>query len=328
MEDRETVEQAAAKWIARRDLGPWTAAEGAALQTWLAESVAHRVAYYRFNATWQEAGRLKALGPPSASLVAIPIWTRLAHLLRARPYATAASFVFAAFIVSGLFWIGVLDRDHYSTVVGGLRSVPMADGSRVTLNTNSEVRIALRGRERLIELEQGEAFFEVAKDPNRPFIVKAGDKRVVAVGTRFSVRREGGDVRVIVSEGIVRFEGSKATVSESEQSLMLKAGAVARTRSDAVLVQQASATDIERSLTWRSGLLSFRDTPLAEAVAEFNRYNQRKIVIEDPAIAAVEIGGIFRSTNVDPFINLLEEAFHVRATAEGERILLSSTERH
>jgi transmembrane sensor len=107
--------------------------------------------------------------------------------------------------------------------------------------------------------------------------------------------------------------------------LLLAAGTIARAAGDAVLIQKTGVREIEQSLTWRTGVLTFRDTPLAEAVAEFNRYNSRKIVIEDPGIAAVEVGGIFRSNNVDPFVRLLEEAFPIRASAEGDRIVLRST---
>jgi transmembrane sensor len=183
--------------------------------------------------------------------------------------------------------------------------------------------VSLDAHARVIELERGEAFFEVAPDAARPFIVKAGTKRIIAVGTQFAVRRDGDNVRVTVSEGAVRFE-TDARVSPP----VLAAGTIARAERDAVLVQKPGAAEIEQSLTWRTGILTFRDTPLAAAVAEFNRYNTRKIVIEDPAIAAVQVGGVFRSTNLDPFVHLLEEAFPIRASEEGERIVLRSTARN
>ena len=197
----------------------------------------------------------------------------------------------------------------------------MPDGSKVTLNTDSEIRVAVTEKERHVELKHGEAFFEVAKDPNRPFVVSVAGQRIVAVGTAFSVRRQGNDIRVIVSEGKVRVEvpGKDAALMEP-----VPAGSVVRTASNEVLVQTKPITEIEQSLSWRSGLLTFRDTPLAEAIAEFNRYNTRQIVIEDPAIAAIQVGGIFRATNLDAFVHLLQDGFPVRATAEEERIVLRS----
>jgi transmembrane sensor len=248
--------------------------------------------------------------------------------------------------------------DRFETVVGGLEAVPLADGSRVTLNTDSEVQVSLAREERVVNLNRGEAYFEVAKEPRRPFVVNAGNRRVVAVGTQFSVRRDGDTIQVIVTEGTVRMEDRRARGSmASTQSptsgqiptstsssapgsaesatpgpagsagsgavVLLPAGSVARAEADAVLVQKKPRTEIEQQLSWRSGLLTFRDTPLADAVAEFNRYNERKIVIEDPRIASLQLGGVFRSTNIDPFIELLERGFPVRATQEANRIVLT-----
>ena len=151
--------------------------------------------------------------------------------------------------------------------------------------------------------------------------MSAGGQRIVAVGTAFSVRRQGNDIRVIVSEGKVRVEvpGKDAALMQA-----LPAGSIVRTSSNEVLVQTKSIAEVEQSLSWRSGLLTFRNTPLADAIAEFNRYNTRKIVIDDPAIAALEIGGIFRATNLDSFVDLLQDGFPVRATAEAELIVLRS----
>lgn len=239
--------------------------------------------------------------------------------------ALAATVVLTLGATFFIFQHRLLPRDDYSTVVGGLQAVPMPDGSKVTLNTDSEIRVAVTEKERRVELKQGEAFFEVAKDPNRPFVVSVAGQRIIAVGTAFSVRRlrnnNSNDIRVIVSEGKVRVEvpGKDAALMEP-----LPAGSVVRTASNEVLVQTKPIAEIEQSLSWRSGLLTFRNTPLAEVTAEFNRYNTRKMVIEDPAIATLEVGGIFRATNLDGFVHLLQDGFPVRATTEKERIVLRS----
>jgi transmembrane sensor len=333
--DRNQAEHAAATWIAKRDAGLWTADDAAAFEAWLAESTSNRAAYYRFNGAWQEAGRLNALinaGGPAATIRgsgstgaafigAAPTGAASSPRVIAskRLMALAAAVVLAIGAAVFIFQDHLLPRDGYSTVVGGLQAVPMPDGSTVTLNTDSEIRLALSEKERRVELKQGEAFFDVAKDPNRPFVVTVAGQRIIAVGTAFSVRREGNDIRVIVEEGRVRVEvpGKDAALMEP-----LPAGSVLRTSSNEVLVQKKPIAEIEQSLSWRSGLLTFRDTPLADAVAEFNRYNKRKIVIEDPEVAALQVGGIFRATNLDPFVHLLQDGFPVRATLEDERIIL------
>ncbi len=318
MESRQQVEEAAAVWIARRDTGPWAENEAAAFEAWLAESAQHRVAYFRLNAAWEDAGRLKASlrerarpAPQRPPVLRIPL-TLAASLLLA---VGAAVFV----LRDGLF-----SRHSYATVVGGLEAVPMPDGSRVTLNTDSRLRIAMTESERRVDLDRGEAFFEVARDPRRPFVVGVGNRRVIAVGTAFSVRREGDDVRVIVAEGAVRMEDAGGSHSSSLPPLA--AGSIARARRNDVdvLVQTRPIAEIEQNLSWRNGLLTFRDTPLDKVVAEFNRYNARKIVIDDPQIASMGVGGIFRATNVGPFVHLLEEGFPIRATVEKDRIILNA----
>lgn len=314
MSKRSEAEHAAAAWIARRDTRPWTEADAAALAAWLEESAGNRAAYYRLNGAWQEAGRLKAFMGSEPGPRPAPAESR-----RLRYLAVAATAVLAVCSALWVFQGDLFGGARYSTVVGGLQKIAMTDGSVVTLNTASEVRIAMTQSQRRVELEHGEAFFEVAKDPARPFVVSAGGRRIIAVGTAFSVRRDRDDIRVAVAEGKVRMEipGKEAALTQA-----LAAGSIVRTASDAVLLQKKSLADIEQNLSWRSGMLTFRDTPLAEAVDEFNRYNVRKIVIDDPRIAAIEIGGIFRATSLDPFIYLLQKAFPIHADVEDERIVL------
>lgn len=355
--DREAAEEAAARWIAHRGTPEWNEADSAAFGRWLQESASHRVAYYRLNAAWEEAGRLAAFsreleftdstGPltEAAERRTQPLGLRRRHT---RFFALAASVILA--LAAGVLWLyhgELLHSNRYTTVVGGLAAVPLSDGSRVTLNTDSELNVALTERERQVDLTRGEAFFEVARDPTRPFVVNAGHKRVIAVGTQFSVYRQGDEVRVTVAEGTVRLEdrsvGGESTnarsgagaraqpatslmpadASSEGETVLLPAGTIALAKKDAVLVEKEGSTAIEQKLSWRSGVLTFRETPLADAIAEFNRYNERKIVIEDPAIATLKLGGVFRSTNVDPFIVLLEQGFPVRAREEGDRIALT-----
>jgi transmembrane sensor len=199
----------------------------------------------------------------------------------------------------------------------------------VTLNTASEVRIDLTKEARRVEIDRGEAFFDVAKDPTRPFIVFAGDKRITAVGTRFAVRRDaGGDVRVTVTEGAVRFESTQALRVDvaggpaREPRVLLRAGTIARATHGSLLVQKDAAQEAENSLSWRSGYLIFDDTALADAVAEFNRYTDEPIRIEDPAVAAIRISGKFRSDSADVFLRLLHDGYSIDSRSHDGTVLL------
>jgi transmembrane sensor len=246
-------------------------------------------------------------------------------------FATAASLVLAVGV--GLFmWIRP-PGDRYETPIGGIASVPLQDGSNITLNTATALHVALTGQERDIDLAHGEAFFEVAKDAKRPFVVNVGKKRVVAVGTQFSVLRAGDDIRVIVSEGTVRIEDRPGATSPPALPLvggtgvdgvLLSAGSVAHAGNAGVLVQKESLSQAQDQLSWRTGILMFRDQTLGEAVAEFNRYNERQIVIRDPSLAQLRIEGNFRATNVDAFVRLLESGFPVRVLEGDSQIVLSA----
>jgi transmembrane sensor len=273
--------------------------------------------------------------------------TRRFRVIRAAG-ALAASIALAYMATATWFyWPAGPD---YKTPIGGTASVPMADGSKVTLNTDSAISVALTENEREVRLDQGEAFFEVAHDPNRPFVVTAGDKRVIAVGTKFSVRRIGDDIRVFVTEGKVRLEEgggsarafSKTSAHASNSHLharaedsraaadqepsgqfLLAAGGVARTDGEGILVQQKPLAEVEESLSWRAGYIIFHESSLADAVTELNRYNVRKIVIEDPDIAEIKLSGKFRTTDFDAFVRLIEGGFPLHVRQSSDRIVLT-----
>lgn len=348
MNGSRQTEEIAAAWLARRDGGGWSESDQLAFTEWLQASTAHRIAYLRLEAAWQQTDRLRVLGAGvQPGVVPAPGGWSLPPVLdttivkprgpnaAGRPFddepvevapdrawpklqAVAAAVLVAA--VLGIGWYSWPEGAKYHTAVGGLASVPMSDGSSVTLNTDSEIRVAVTETERRVNLAHGEAFFEVVADPRRPFVVYAGDQRVIAVGTKFAVRRDAGEIRVVVTEGRVRVERTKG--AGEGPATQLSAGTVALAGEAGMLVKERQLAEAEEVLSWRRGFLVFRETPLGEAVAEFNRYNARKVVIDDAAIAAIQIGGSFRSTNVDAFVRLLEQGFAIRAERRDRQIVL------
>jgi transmembrane sensor len=326
MESREQLENEAAAWLFKRDAGEWTESDEQSLSAWLQSSSARRVVFLRLDNAWGEASRLKALS--AGTMAGQPPWNgpaespdaELAPVARAkrRNYwrgALAASVLLMAIAAT---WALLPQRGSYRTEVGGMQRVALADGSRITLNTDSEVRVAFAERERRIQLRRGEVFFEVAKDPSRPFVVVAGDRRVIAVGTSFSVRREHEDIRVVVSEGQVRMESSAGAVAQPVS--ILSAGSIASSDRQSVLVQKKTLNDVTQYLSWRTGFLVFQSTSLADAAAEFNRYNDDQIVIENATLAGMKIDGNFRSDNVDAFVRLLGQNFPVVIERHGRDI--------
>ncbi|HEX7115089.1 MAG TPA: FecR domain-containing protein [Steroidobacter sp.] len=343
---RREIEDRATELLQRRECGNWSREDEAELTRWLEESTANRVAFLRAEAAWEAMGRLKALGagllrrtvPTPEALEALQVGSvgeraaRPAGSRYFRKVGIAATILVAvglALAGSVLWFTG----ERYATPIGGVASVPLADGSRITLNSDSRVRVLFSERERYISLVRGEVYFEVAPDSNRPFVVDAGDRRVVAVGTKFAVRRETDELRVVVTEGRVRVENAEvpsvdepklATDQRNPSQLIASAGSVVRARQDEVIVNRHAPDEAEEILSWRNGYLSFRATPLKDAVAEFNRYNTRQIVIADENLAAMQLTGKFRATNNEAFVNLLQQTYGIEVMRTESRIVLSS----
>lgn len=326
------IDELAGDWLAQRDSGDWTDEHQRRFEQWLNESPLHRVAYLRIEHVWERSERLKVLGagvpageiPPRNGWNLSPFFERQERASHPKHWlrALAAGILLSIAVATGYyFWPS---GTAYNTPIGGLASVPMSDGSKVTLNTDSKVRVAVTEKERRVDLEQGEAFFEVAKDPHRPFVVHAGNKRVIAVGTKFSVRLDSGDVEVVVTEGKVRVESGETgeVARSSDHSALVAAGTIAQASDAGVLLQTSQLADAEEALSWRQGVLVFRQMTLADASDEFNRYNTRRIVIEDPAIASLRVAGSFRANNVEAFVRLLERGYPLRAEQRGDQFVL------
>lgn len=350
MASSRDIEERAAEWLAKRDGGDWTGADEARLCEWLEASTLHRVAFLRLEAGWEQGNRLKALGaglprgevPSVGTLEQGVVEGDAASAIAGTDFRTgrearrpwlafAATLAVAVCGVVLLYTAGPWAADRYATPLGGMSTVPLKDGSHVTLNTASQIRVELTERERRIELAQGEAFFDVAKDPSRPFVVHAAGKRIVAVGTQFSVRKDGKDVQVVVTEGTVRLEDAEGEAVApnlrsqpgADAGTKLTAGTMARATAGDILVQPTSLLQAEELLSWRTGYIVFREASLADAAAEFGRYNENKIVIRDPHLAAMRLTGKFRANNLEGFVRLLEESFPIEAQRISGQIVLT-----
>jgi transmembrane sensor len=343
---RTEVEQRAAEWLARRDGGAWSNADDAALHAWLTAAAAHRVAFLRQDAAWKQSERLQALGAgwkrpeaPPRGHWQVPPATRSEQLLQALASARtqpriarrsrtarmiAVAVLGVCIIAIGIGWRAYtqVDSMHLSTRLGAIETQRLGDGSQATLASDSVLDVHLSRRERRVTLHRGEAIFDVAADPGRPFVVDAGARQIVAIGTHFSVRRDSDALRVVVTEGTVRLQAVDRAARTP--SSLLPAGSVAQIEGGNELLRSMAVADAEQLLEWRDGLLVFHDTSLRDAAAEFNRYNRRKIVIADERVAKLRVGGHFRWDNADAFVRLLERGFPVRADVDGERILLRS----
>ncbi len=337
---------AAAYWSARRRLGNLGAKDEAAFARWL-EDPAHRDAFEAADGLVDGMGALAADAEirrmREAALTSYPLRPRW----RVAGWATAAAVV--ALLATGV-WIGRMpglvpaaplaaadptgtpvaavaspdvQGQRHATGVGERRELRLPDGSVVALNTTSAVVVNYTGRERGVRLLRGQALFEVAANSARPFVVTAGDRRITAVGTAFDVKVDEAGLRVVMVEGRVEVDPIQRTGLERLIPLLGRKtlGAGEQLVTDAANEAKVSVADVSRDVSWREGRLIFRHDTLASAVAEFNRYSQTQLVIEDPRAAELRISGVFSISRPDNFVSALEAHYPVDVRPRAPRVM-------
>lgn len=330
------IDASAANWLARLDRPEVPGAEHEAFEAWCRADARHLPAYLRLLAVWN---RLDALKEPQSSREDVVAHSATAtaalagradrRLPRPRVFLALALAAGLAAIVAGLAWwqwaapsrLGS-GAQRYATTLGEFRQITLADGSVVQINTDSALTVRLRSSERDLTLLRGEATFAVAPDRSRPFIVVVGSTGVRAVGTVFNVRKADGSIEVLVTKGVVAVGPPQAVVGNHFVLAIVDAGQMAIAGSSRVTVESLDKEEIARRLAWHDGMLLFNGQSLADVAAQFNRYNERKLVIADPAVGRVRIGGYFRATDLDSFVRVLRERFGIAVSQEPGRILL------
>jgi len=297
-----SIQEEASRWVARMDAGCWNEAAEEALSEWLAADPRHDGALLRAQAAWASLG----LAPAAADVSP----RKVAGLNRRNLLVGGAAV--AAGLAGGLAFL--LSGTTYRTGIGEIRRVPLADGSTMTVNTASSVLVDFDDSFRRVRVDKGEAWFQVAKDKARPFLVEAGRVRVKAVGTAFSVRRRDGRADILVTEGAV----DVWTDGTSQSPVRVSAGDRAFVREDSTIERTVNATaSIDRSLAWRGGKIDLDGETLEEAVAEFNRYNRRKLRIADPKLAGETFDGVFRVDDPEGFARVVEMSLQVPVDSSG-----------
>jgi transmembrane sensor len=307
----------AARWVTELH-GPDRDAElEAKVRRWIEEDPRHAAAFELATAAWQYSGDLPASLPPRSP----------ASLKRARISRPVLAGV--AVLLLALMTTIYLARDgSLTTGAGEQRTVVLTDGTQVSLNANSRLLVQYDARVRKVTLKRGEALFNVVKHQSRPFIVVIGDRKVVALGTSFLVRREepaGSAFAVTLVEGRIAVEPSSwpdVLPDESARGLtLLSSGERLKVGADAsVSVDKPS---LDKVTAWRRGQLVFEDTSLGEAAAEFNRYGPMTITIESATAATRRVGGVFRIGDSSSFARAMADAYHLQMIEHGREIVLT-----
>jgi len=304
----------AARFLERRDLGQWSDADQAELDTWLNQASAHTAAFWRLEAVWQDADRLSALrsfkpqpANPEPRRQTWPILRR----------AVAAAAVIAAIGTAGAYYLFQPEGERYATPLGGREVITLFDGSQVELNTDTSVRIA--PAKRMAWVEKGEAYFQIKHDAAHPFVVSVGDHRIVDLGTKFVVRDRPGRLEVSLVEGKARVE----QVNDASKSAVLTPGDVVVATATELSVTKKTEKHLSSELGWRRGVLIFDYTSLADAVAEFNRYNQKKIVLAPDAPKHLTMVGTFPINDVELFGRVAGLVLKVHVANKADKIVIS-----
>lgn len=328
---RAAIRSDAAGWFNLRLSGDMTIDDEQRFQDWLGLSEDHRAAYDRIGRAWAIAGT--AAEDPELRTAADPLPVEEAApppRKRWRFLAMAASLV----LVVSLGWT-LLPKNLFSpptpaaqeqvfkTGTGQRTMITLPDKSVVTLDAETMVKIDLGAKERRVELVSGRAFFRVARDPGRPFVVLAGGKSVRALGTAFEVSFDHGNMVVTLAEGKVRVAEAAPGRGSGNSTDMVPGGQLSI---GADHNWTLSRVDVEKETSWTDGRLIFMGDPLADAVAEMNRYSERKLVFKDGAIPDKEVVGVFKSGDVDGFVKAIElNGIAHRVESSGDEILLSGS---
>lgn len=312
----ERVREQAIDWLLRSRSDAFTEKDRADLDAWLEENPLHARAYLNVTEHWQWLDRFKTAPFPAREAAlhyrkrpaARPLWS----------YAAAAMVVIG--VIYGTFSAdGGLGLTHtYRTATGERQTVTLADGSRIELNTGTEVRVRFNRSRRQVDLLHGEAFFTVRHDGDRPFEVAAGNGVIRDLGTAFNVYVKPERVDVTVEEG-------RVSVETREDRRDLTAGQQTAYRDGAFIA--ADGRSIASATAWRQGLLSFQGLRLDEALAEIGRYHDVAIRVPDPELAKLRVNGTFRTGELNAMLDAVGALLPVTAKWIGEREIVLEARR-
>lgn len=310
------IDNEAFAWVVRKRARGLTGAEMAEFNAWCEADTRHKGAYVRamaiHNAIHLATDNHALPAASNDSQSGYPSYRRRNLMLGGLAAGIAA--------MAGKFGYSAMHPETVlTTAKGEFRRVPLQDKSIANINSGSQIEVAFTGQQRKITLRQGEAWFEVAKDKSKPFIVQAGDALVRAVGTAFSVRRLATGSEVLVTEGTVEVWSQDGTA----QRRLVTAGEHAFLVPDAKAIPVTrQPEEVNRKLAWREGKLVLTSQTLSEAVADFNRYSPKTIVILDPSLQDRRLIGQYQLDAPELFAKDVSMILDVPVVITTEKILI------
>lgn len=317
--------------------------ERATFIAWLSQSDSHRLAFEQVASVWGKMDILQGLADIFPIDTVSSLVNTSVRKQPVRPFywkgALAAFLLLAISLFTTVYYSArkpsqneteVVEQKYAAEVhtkIGEIETVDLEDGSKVVANTNSRLSISVTKTQRQVILDQGEAFFEVEHDPSRTFDVVVDDMIVRAVGTAFSVYRDDGEVKVVVTEGVVQIIRStpQRTGDEPEAAkTLLHPGQMARYGNTIEEVANIEKEELARKLSWRQGMLVFEGEPLSQVIEEFSRYTEIQFEVSDD-VRDKSVGGYFNSSDVANMLTALQSNFGIAVTyLDADHVLLSA----
>lgn len=331
-----SADDEASEWLVKLDADDVSPDDQAEFQQWLTGGPHRQRAFDRLNRDWQMLDELSALRGPDGSAIdpdRTQAWLREEYpnkqaRRRWLPVYGAAAAA-AAVLLAVLIPSSLPTTDHmqtYQTAVGQRSTYALPDGSTMELNTDSVIKVEFSEGQRRIRLARGEAYFDVAHDTDRPFIVVSEDTSVRAVGTAFTVRQRAGVTEVTVTEGRVRVTPTAVATNNRHKPFTIGPGSHAEVGAASVTSVKLQPGVIDRDLAWRKGMLAFKGESLEEVIGEVGRYTDKQIRFADDDIRDLEVGGYFQVDDVDSVLDMVAASFSIKVEyIENDIILLSKS---
>lgn len=307
----ESNHDTALSWIARFRSGCASAKDQQEFALWLAQDSRHKQIMDSMLDMWADLASVQQLYADIPETTNQPAANHSNWFKGA--IGTAAALIFA--LVLWPVSQQPIVESVYQTALGEQQIIELEDGSTVTLNTNSRVAISFDDRHRGLRLIKGEAFFKVAKDPERPFEVSAGSAQVTAIGTAFNIYRHDGVSNITVVEGVVKITELRNTPNRAPNTEILHANQQLEATTKGL--QAAAKADISQRTAWQHGELIAQDMPLVELITQIERYHDTHILVSDTSIATLTVSGVFTLSELDPILLALQLSLGLQVTPVG-----------
>ncbi|WP_333874058.1 FecR family protein [Methylobacter sp.] len=303
-----SVHELAVYWVTRLHSGNCTDRERDDFEVWLAQSKAHRIAHDEVAAFWEGLSQIEPHAAPQ--LKAARSYLRKARQSRRAFSKKHLAGILSVALIAGFspFWWPWLNTDTYRTAKGESFGIELSDGSRIDLNTDTELSVQYTWTRRSVKLERGEALFSVVHNPEKPFEVIAANGRIQDIGTRFTIYRQADRVSVTVLEGEVSVAADHNAVTQNlipgQQISYDSTGQISA----------ISQTDIDTATAWQKGQLVFKGQPLNVVLEQLGRYHDASLQVPDSRLQSLKVSGVFPINNLSLALNTIAGALPIKVT--------------